>query len=434
MIYSYLQLRIHEKYPREKILKLKEKRFRNIIKYAYKKSKFYRELYTAHGISERDLGNISIEGLPTTNKEILMNNLDDVLTVSDITKEELVDFISENKIPNYLFMSKYHVINTSGTSGNQGIFVYSKKDWDSIYPYIATTFSFTFKRKKTAYVGCLGGHYAALSFVSWLDKGIPGIFCNLKIIDINKPIENIIKELNDFQPDLLGGFFNQLKILAQYQEKGDLSIHPEVILNCSEPVIPHDKIFIENIFKASLNNLYGFAECLISGVGKSKDPGIYLFDDKVLIEIKKDHILVTNLFNKTQPIIRYRVDDFLTLHNNLSSTCPYTLIDSVVGRVESMIWFENADGKLDSLHPFLFVVFFVKGLDKYQVVVKDDKSFDFLAVITDKDNKKVIDLIKKELDKILKTKNFTNVTYSIKLVNDIPVDEKSEKYKLVVHK
>jgi phenylacetate-CoA ligase len=433
MIQSYFESKSHERYSKEKLLKLQEKRFRKILKYAYNNSKFYKYLYNSKDISEKDLDTISIEKIPQTNKEMLMNNLDSVLTVKDLTKKELKTFINENKTPSDLFKKKYHVIHTSGTSGNQGIFVYSKKEWDSIYPYILKTFNFKFRKKKTAYVGCLGGHFVALSFVSWLNKGFGKLFCNLKIIDINKPIEQIINELNSFQPNILGGFFNQLKILAKHQANGELSISPDVVVNCSEPVIPKDKEYIEEAFKAPLNDLYGFAECFIAGVGKSKDPGIFLFDDKVLIEIKEDHILATNLFNKTMPIIRYRIDDFLTLSTVQSKRCPYTLIDNVIGRVESMIWFKNSEGKLDSLHPFLFVVFNVDGLYKYRVVVKNENSFEFLAVISSKDKNKVVQLIHKELDKILRTKNFTNVTYKIKVVEDIPVDQKSGKYKLVVY-
>lgn len=434
MIKSYFEFRLHETYSRKKILKIQNKRFRKILKYAYKNSKFYHDLYSKNGIKEDDLDSIPIEKIPTTNKDMIMKNFDNVLTVNDITIKIIENFIDKNKKPTDLLNKKYHVLHTSGTSGNQGIFIYSKKDWAKIYPYIVKTFNFTFRKKKTAYVGCLGGHFVALSFVSRLDKGISGLFCKLKIIDINKPTEEIVKELNEYQPDVLGGFFNQLKILAQYQRKGDLSIHPEVIVNCSEPVIPKDKLFIENTFNAPLNNLYGFAECFISGVGRSNDPGIYLFDDKVLIEIKDDHILATNLFNKTQPIIRYRVNDFLKVNKNPPGNYPFTLIDSVIGRVESLIWFENRYGKMDSLHPFLFVVFYVKGLDKYQVVVKDETSFEFLAVIKKENREEIIKNIKKELDKILMLKNFDNVTYKIKIVDDIPFDKKSGKYKLVVHK
>ena len=66
------------------------------------------------------------------------------------------------------------------------------------------------------------------------------------------------------------------------------------------------------------------------------------------------------------------------------------------------------EGKMDFIHPLVIADFFVKGLDKLQIVVKDKKSFDFLAVIPDKDKERVVKKIKEELDRILLEKNFIN--------------------------
>jgi len=432
LIRSFIESRIHEKLSREKILRLQKKRFRKIIKHAYNNSPFYHSLYRSHGITERNLYTVDIENIPKVTKEMLMNNLDDVFTVKDLNKKELLHFLNTNHTPNDLFKKHYHVIHSSGTSGSQGIFSYSKKDWDSFFPYITKTFDFNFARKKTAYVGCIGGHFAALSFTSWLSKGITQLFCNLRILDINKPTEEIVSQLNEFQPDLLGGFFNELKILAEQQEKGILQIQPTTIVNCGEGVIPSDEKYIETTFNAPLNNLYGFAECLISGVGKDDYGGIYLMDDIALIEIKNDHLLLTNLFNKTQPIIRYRIDDCLQIKENRQGKLPFTLIGNIIGRAEKILWFENNEGKMDFVHPFVFVVFYIDGLDRYQIVQKDKTSFDFLAVIKHKDKEKVKEEIRVNLDKLLTVKKFSNVRYSIKVIDDIPIDKRSGKYKLIV--
>jgi hypothetical protein len=40
--------------------------------------------------------------------------------------------------------------------------------------------------------------------------------------------------------------------------------------------------------------------------------------------------------------------------------------------------------------------------------------------------------IKKELDKILNKKNFTNVRYKIKVVDELFVDKKTGKFKLII--
>ena len=373
-------MKINNKRSREGILRLQEKKFRKMLKFAYKNSKFYHDFYSSKNISEKDLETIDIKQIPTVDKELIMDNLDDVLTVDDVSKKELLEFLDISRNPNQLFKDKYHVIHTSGSSGKLGIFVYSKKDWDTYFPYITKLFNFNFRKKKSAFLGAAGGHFTGASFSSWMGKGITGFFSESLVLDVNEPLEDIIKKLNENQPHIMGGYFNSLKILAEQQTKGELNIKPEILVNCGEGIIPKDKEYIERIFNAPMSNLYGFAEAVVVGAGKKEDEGIYLMDDISLIEIKEDHLLLTNLYNKTEPIIRYRIDDYVKLKDNPNKKIPFTLVDNIVGRDEFVIWFENNNGKKDFIHPLVFTDFYVKGLDKLQIVIKDKKSFEFLAV------------------------------------------------------
>ena len=433
LIRSFFEIKIHERLSRDAILRLQEKRFRKMLKYAYKNSKFYRDLYSSKRISEDDLETISVDELPAVDKDIIMENFDDVVTVDDVNKKEVIDFLDDSKTPNDLFKNKYHVIHTSGSSGKLGVFVYSKKDWDSFFPYILKVFDFRFTKNKSAFLGAAGGHFTGVSFTSWTGKGLSRIFCEPLILDVNEPIEDIVKRLNEFQPDILGGYFNGLKVLAEQQEKGVLKIHPKSLVNCGEGINSKDKEYIENVFKVPMSNLYGFAECVVVGVGKNEYGGIYLMDDIALIEVKEDHILLTNLYNKTQPIIRYRIDDYVKLKENSNEKIPFALVDDIVGRSEFVIWFENNKGKMDFIHPLIFTDFYVRGLDKLQLVIKDKTSFDFRAVIAGKDKNRIVDDIGEKLDRLLAEKNFTNVSYSIKVVDDLKADKKTGKFKLILY-
>lgn len=282
------------------------------------------------------------------------------------------------------------------------------------------------------FFGAADGHYAGVSFSSWLNKGVTRMFCRQLILDIKEPVEKHIKTLNDFQPEILGGYFTGLKILAEKQEKGELRIKPEFIVNCGEGFNPKEKEYVESVFKLPLVNVYGFAESMIAGIGKDEYDGIYLFDDIVYIEIKDDHILVTNLFNKTQPLIRYRIDDYPRLKKDEHRRLPYTLVDTVVGREEMVIWLRNDKGALDFIHPIVIAEFYVKGLDKLQIVLKDEYSFDFLAVINQEDKDEVVKKIKEKLDGILSAKQFNKVRYEVKVVDKLSVDKKTGKFKLIV--
>jgi phenylacetate-CoA ligase len=264
-------------------------------------------------------------------------------------------------------------------------------------------------------------------------KGLKKLFNKYLILDIKKPLENQIKKLNKFQPEVLSGYFSSLKLLAEQQENKKLNIYPKIILNAAEGVNQKDKKYIEKIFKSQLINLYGTAECCFLGIGKKEFGGIALFEDFALIEIKKDYILLTNFFNKTQPIIRYKIDDYLKINKNVDNKLPFTVVEEIIGRDELVIWFKNNKGKMDFIHPIVFVEFYVKDLEKFQIIIKDEKSFDFLAVIKEKNKTEVVKKIREKIDNILLLKNFSNVKYSIQQVDNILIDD-SGKFKLIIKK
>ena len=432
MVRSFLQSRYYEHLSRKRLLKIQERKFRRIVRYAFDHSPFYRELYKSEGITRVDLKTIPFDKLPSITKDMVMEHFDDVSTDSDVIKSEVLDFLAQSKDPNELFKGKYHVVHTSGSSGKIGVFVYSKREWDHLFPYITKSYVFQFSKKKSVFLGATGGHFAGVSFSSWMSKGFSKLFTETLILDINEPTDVIVEKLNAFQPDIVGGYFTGLKVLAEQQQKGNLRIHPSLLVNCAEGnIIPHQKEYITNVFHAPMNNNYGFAECIIVGVGRDEYDGILLRDDLALIEFFEDHILVTNLFNKTQPLIRYRIDDCLKQKKSLLKY-PFTLVENVVGRSEFIINLENDQGVMDYIHPLIFTDFYVKGLSGLQLVIKDKKSFDVRVVIAEKEREPVIQAIKKKLDEWLAVKHFTTVTYTIQVVDVLPVDPKTGKFKLIV--
>jgi phenylacetate-CoA ligase len=429
MIESY----IHEKMTRENILNLQEKKFRKMLNFAYVNSKFYNKLYSSKGIQKSDLSTIDIDKIPIVDKDLIIDNFDDVVIPEDITKKEILEFLEKSKDPNDLFKDKYHVIHTSGSSGKIGYFLYSKNEWDYLFTYLTKLFKFNFTKKKVAFVGATGGHFTAASSLAWVSNtGITKLFCKPLVLNINRPLDENIEKLNDFQPDVVSGYFNSLKILAEKQEQGVLHISPKHLVSSGEGITQIGKRYIEKIFNIPLLNMYAFSECFFLGIGKDEYNGIYLRDDLALIEIKDNHLLLTNLINKTQPIIRYRIDDYLKEKNDLVKKLPFTLIDDVVGRDEATIWLENDQGTMDFIHPLIMADFYVKGLDKLQIVLNDKKSFDLKIVIKDIDEKTVLEETKNKMDAILAEKNFNNVKYIIKIVQNIPIDKKTGKFKLVM--
>jgi phenylacetate-coenzyme A ligase PaaK-like adenylate-forming protein len=92
--------------------------------------------------------------------------------------------------------------------------------------------------------------------------------------------------------------------------------------------------------------------------------GLHVFEDQVLLEVVDDdyrpvpdgtpgsRLLVTNLFNRTQPLIRYELNDLVTVSPH-ACPCgrPFPLLESVGGRREDVLELPAAAGGSVAVHP-----------------------------------------------------------------------------------
>jgi len=431
-INSFLQARIHERQSRHCIQKLQEKKLTRLLHYAYTHSPFYHTLYADHGITDQTIRSTPLHHLPSVDKQMIMDHFDDVLTTKDCTKQHLLQFLETTPAPTALFQNRYHVVHTSGSTGDLGIFITTKREWDYFFPYITRVFPFHFTKQKSVFFGAIDGHYLGASFSSWLNIGLSRFFTKSLLLDITKPLQQQIHQLNAYQPQILGGYFTGLKILADQQQQGTLHIQPEVIVNCGECVIPQDQQIIQEVFQAPLMNLYGLAECPILGVGKPDYDGIYLMDDLAIVETDGQHCYLTNLYNYTQPLIRYQLTDMITKTDRHATHLPFSIVESIIGRTEQLLWLHTATGEREFIHPIVIVEFYVKGVTKHQIRKTSDTSFDFYAVLSTSEVSNTKHKISEKLTKILQEKHLDNVSFTIHLVDDLPINTTTGKFQLII--
>ena len=73
--------------------------------------------------------------------------------------------------------------------------------------------------------------------------------------------------------------------------------------------MPQDQLRAERVFGARVLNVYATTEMLVVGMAEPKSEGMVLLEDDLWIEVHDDHLLVTNLRNRTTPLIRYVLSD-----------------------------------------------------------------------------------------------------------------------------
>jgi phenylacetate-CoA ligase len=254
------------------------------------------------------------------------------------------------------------------------------------------------------------------------------------VMDINKPIKSYLKDLNDFQPDNLTGYPFGIRSLAQFQNEGILNIHPEVIVCGGEPLLKNVKQFLKDVWKdTEIVDSYATSESLAMGVSREDLKGMYIYDDAVYLEIQEDKTILTNLYNYTQPIIRYELTDILKKSKDNEGKWPFTKIEQITGRNELIPFFINENGEKDFIHPIVIAEFFVKGVAKFQFVQKDQSSFVFKIVVSQKERlDEIVEEVRNKLNDILEKKKMKNINFDVEVVEDIKPDKKTGKYKLIV--
>lgn len=297
-----------------------------------------------------------------------------------------------------------------------------------------------FKRKKIAYIGTMGGHYASITTIS----DIPHILFKVLTVSINNSIEHICHKVDCFQPDVLIGYASGLEMLAHQQDAGRLNIAPGKIFSSADPLTPAIKTNIEKAFGVTPVNIYTASEIMTFSVECELHRRLHYFNDWFDVQLVNDNLrpvkagrpgrlVVTNLYNYTQPLIRYRMDDEIVLS---SEPCPcgwpFGVIEKIAGRSEQTLWFTKADGTREFIHPMVLIGFFVRGLEKFQFIQNENNRLTVKAVISgEKDD--IVPAIHKRMNEILSQKDLNDtVKIEVKLVEDIPKDPKTGKFRLIV--
>lgn len=429
LLTSSLKAKANLRKSSEQIKNLQQKAFTKLVNYTYLHSKFYQRIIDQNKI---DLTNPRLADFPIIDKNTILKNFNDLVTDSEITKQKVEEYLTKPLTDNSLFLDKYTVVNTSGSSGTVGYFVYSQDELARglCYSSIANGIALN---QKLAFIGATKGRFAGISMIKSAKK-VKFMYKDILVLDINDPLEEILDKLNDFGPTVVVAYSSFLPIIAKEQENGRLHISPKKINSSGEAISAENKKYVEKVFQTSIVNIYACSEHLIMGVGKDEYGGMHLMEDNFLFELNPSTTLVTNLYNYTIPMIRYEMNDIFTPIVDPEPSIPYTKIANLVARQENGLKLLNRDGVLDFIHPIPLIGLFSKGVKRYQFVVKDQTNF-LVKIVLDTQNKPQTDEIIKNFDKklqeIIAQKNMQNVVYDYQVVDTLPNDPKTGKFKLV---
>lgn len=444
MLLKICSIRAADNFSVAQIKNLQTRRFKNLLRHVLEKSIFYQRYYRQHGITLNNIENISLQDLPAINKKIMMDNYDDLVCDRLIKRKDLEIFLGNSHDPMEKYRNFYTVMHTSGSTGTVSLFVYGPNDWAVakalVMARVIKPVPHPFRRIRLAFIGASDGHYAGITLASETPRGL----ARFLPLSINSPLEIIDQKIDAFHPDVLAGYSSGVHLLAQEQLKGNISIKPERIICSADSLTFEMRQTITRAFGREPLNFYAASESLCMAAQCELRKNLYLFTDWHIFEaLDVDlcpvdagvpcNFFLTNLYNYTQPLIRYQMNDEVVI-NEQSCGCgwPFPIIGNLAGRLEEFLWFDTAGGKRDFLHPIVLVEFFVSGLRKFQFIQMQRNEL-LMKVVINGHKEAVIAAITKRMNEILSGKELDKtVKLNIEVVEKIPNDPKTGKYKLIM--
>ncbi len=351
------QLRAHERWTRHELEAFRAGQLAALRAYALEHSPFYREHH-------RGLADGPLAELPTLSKATLMERFDDLVTDREVRFADVEHYLAVASATD-LFRDRYRVAATAGTTGRRGIFLSDPDEWATILASYARAEDWAgvsaglTHRPRMAVVSTLNpAHQSAIVGATLASRFIPTLR-----LDAARPMSETGPELQSFGPEVLVGYASVLAQLAEEQLAGPLRIAPRAVMSASEVLTPEMRARIRAAFGADPFNVYGATET--AGIASECEyHRLHLYEDLVIGEIVDEakqplpvgqpgaRLLVTVLFSRTQPLIRYELTDRVTAS---AEACPcgrpFALLGAIEGREEDALEFAGAAGARVTVHP-----------------------------------------------------------------------------------
>ena len=361
LVYKCIKLWKNASKPPEQIQAESLAGFRRVLKQAWKETRFYPVYWGAHGITYYDLMTISPDDIPC-------------ITKADVRKH----FAEIAAMP-----AKHTVaIHSSGSTGPPTTFLYSKDAITAIEANFLRLSNLGGKYRiswkdlpiRNIHAASVGTGYASTALLS---SGLSKYHAKCIILNTSDPLSDWIERIGDFSPNYLSGYPSCLSLLMDLQSSGKISLRPLKIITGGEVLRTGVREHLQKSFGADVIDFYGCSESLLVGAGSSWYDGLFLFDDMNFCECDEHgHLILTPLYNRAFPLVRYRMDDLVEGFSKDSCGClPFTHIDRVIGRDEDLLWFVNEAGERDFLHPLTLDDLDVPGLRAFQFVQLGDEAF-----------------------------------------------------------
>ena len=343
------QQRLNDAYPvliprlewsREQVLAHQRSRLRSLLRHVMATSPFH--VRRLAGIDPDAVDPTDLSAIPVMTKAQMMDELDDVFTDRRLTRAEVESALAATDGEPIVIRDRYMAYTTRGSSGVRGVFVL---DEPALVSFIGSI-----TRGLVARIQAMGGAppgglpmamIAAGCAVHPTGSAQPlsagaALPFHFQTVPVTDPLADVVSALNEMRPAALFGYPTMLARLAEEHRAGRLRIQPAFVVSTSETLTPVLRAAIGG-FGVPVVNTFACAEGLVGG-SMPDDDVVRLAEDTCIVEIEEDRVLVTNLENRLQPLIRYELNDQFTEVSRDGLLCA-----RVHGRCDDLLRYGHVD-------------------------------------------------------------------------------------------
>jgi phenylacetate-CoA ligase len=313
--------------------------------------------------------------LPTMSKTEMMAAFDDVVTDRRLSLRLVEDHLERSTSEPRLLLDEYVCLASGGSSGVRGVFVQRLEEFAEFGASIMRPATARQMASGRSPEGAVVAAVMAVSPVHASGFGVRTVTGPVRFVSVpaTLPVSEAVVRLNALQPSALMGYPSKLAQLAREQIAGRLAIAPRAVTSTSEQLTADAQATITAAFGVPVVDQFASTEGL---VGHSEPGGSVLTfaTDMCIVELvdrqnqpvrhgaASARILVTNLHNLTQPLIRYELTDRFVRYPALDDSG--YLRAEVGGRAEEVFRYGSIE-----VHPIVIDTVMMKtpSITEYQV-------------------------------------------------------------------
>lgn len=318
------------------LARYQERHAQQIVTFAARHAPFYAEHWRGHDLADW-------RGLPTIDKRLMMDRFDHFNTRGIRRDEALALALAAERSRNFSpLLGDLTVGLSSGTSGHRGLFVVSP--WESA-AWAGTILARLLTLRREGYRVAF-----FLRSNSNLYERVGSRLVRFRFFDLMSPLAEAVAALNEFQPQIIVGPPSLLGFLADAHAAGTLQSRPERLISVAETLEPQDRARLETAFGVPVGQVYQCTEGLLAI--SCAHGSLHVQEDLVALQYEslpgdagRVTPIVTDLWRRTQPIIRYRLNDVLRLApERCPCGSPFQALAAIEGRCDDLCYFDGSDG------------------------------------------------------------------------------------------